>query len=374
MHVLTATTALDLGAAGKVAPGRYLVEDVNGAELLVMADRGTATLEPLRAVSHPMDDEDDDLRGPNEFTSKLDFTKDWNGKHILLMRSGGLGDMMFMTPLLRELRRRWPRVSLSIACRKERFSVFDGLDLANGHVPTPVSVDLAASFDAVLGFEHVIEREKSAHYVDALAAHVGVELPAGDDSRRIQYAVTAFERTWAALRYPRKAGVKRLGIQVLSGSRYRSYPRDQTGSVAMAFLTRGWEVFLIGVKGDAPQKERIEGLRNLAESGLSFRQSVAALQTCDVILGPDSAIVHVAGALNIPTVALFAAIPAPMRVKYAPSITALEGSGKCSPCYFHERGGLAFPKDGPCAKSGKCDVLASIPVEKIVRAIEEKVA
>ena len=43
---------------------------------------------------------------------KKSFTPDldWNGKRLLIHRFGGAGDLLFITPLLREIKERWPEI------------------------------------------------------------------------------------------------------------------------------------------------------------------------------------------------------------------------------------------------------------------------
>lgn len=339
-----------------VKPGRYFVEDLNCAELTVMAEPGSVKIEPAPELP------------------RFDETKDWNGWHVLFMRSGGFGDSLFLSCILAELRRRWPKIIITVACRKARYAVFDGLGLTNGFIPTPVPMDIAAAFQAVVSFENTVELEKKKDYVQTLADSMGLTLPDGAESRWIRYEVSSLEKLWAFAKYKKRAGVKRLGVQVASGVRARTYPKEQSGQVALEMLKRGWEVFLFGGCGEAPQKQKVEGLTNLTEKGLTFRESCALIPSCDVFLAPDSSLLHAAGALGVKAVGLFAVVPAAMRTAFAPSITAIEGRGACSPCFFHERSGIQFPKNGPCATSGRCEVLAGISVERIVAAIEAKVS
>lgn len=353
MHVLTNSAPIDLGAAGVIRAGRYMAEDLNCAELMVMAEHGAVKIEPAPELP------------------RFDEKQDWNGRTVLFMRSGGIGDMAFLSCVLAELRRRWPKVIITVACRKARYAVFDGLGLTNGFLPTPVPVEVASGFDAVVQFENCVEMERKKHYVDCLADAMGLTLPEGAGARQIRYEVGTLERLWAKTRYPKKSGVKRLGIQVASGVRARTYPKEQAGQVALEMIRRGWEVFLFGERGQAPQKQKYAGLRNLTESGLSFRESCALIPTCDVFLAPDSSLLHIAGALDVKAVGLFAVVPAAMRTAFAPSISAIEGVGACSPCFFHQRAGIEFPKGGPCEKTGFCTVLSGIKTDTIVAKIIE---
>jgi ADP-heptose:LPS heptosyltransferase len=107
---------------------------------------------------------------------------------------------------------------------------------------------------------------------------------------------------------------------------------------------------------------------NVAAQAKTFAQSAGVLAQCDVVLAPDSAIAHLAGALKLPTVALYGSFPWQARTAYAPTIRALQVSMACAPCYWHGRGS-AFPSHGPCARTGRCEVLAQIEPQRVVREV-----
>lgn len=355
MHILTITSSISMGTLGMIVPGRYYVEDIPAAELLVMARPCTAFL-----ITCPLG---------NTFSE----INDYNGKRVLFMRNGGFGDMLFLTPILRELRRRWPGVQLYVACRAPRHAIFDGLTYAVTRIETPVSVDIFSSFDCVVSFEYVIETERKLHYVDALAAHMGLTIPSGVDARRCDYAVLKHEILWAQKTWPwEKQGAQRaprLGIQVRSGVRCRTYPMAKLCEVAGHLATLGWEIGLLGNDGDARGPVETGVMRNWTAAGLTFRQSCALMHTCDVVLGPDSALLHVAGALGIPAVGLFGPIPKELRLYPETAATSLQGRGKCAPCFFHARGGIQFPENCPTRERGVCGVLESIDPVQVVGEI-----
>ena len=96
MHLLTIHEPLNIGKLLNLKASEYVVEDHNGAQLMNLA--GGGTMRPL-TERRPFDD-----------------TKDWNGKNILLVRAGGFGDIVLMTPIFRELKLRWPECKVSVAC------------------------------------------------------------------------------------------------------------------------------------------------------------------------------------------------------------------------------------------------------------------
>ncbi|HEX2099083.1 MAG TPA: glycosyltransferase family 9 protein, partial [Candidatus Synoicihabitans sp.] len=170
--------------------------------------------------------------------------------------------------------------------------------------------------------------------------------------------------------FPKLPHVRRLGIQVEASAVNRTVPRESIGRIIQEMLSRGWEVFLFG-SPRPPLTGLPPGVSDFAGLGFPFRKSVAVMSQCDVLLGPDSALVHVAGAIDLPCVALYGPFPAKLRTAYAPSITAIQGGGPCAPCFHHQRGGVLFPQGKPCTKSRRCEVLAAIDHAKVVKAIEK---
>ena len=112
----------------------------------------------------------------------------------------------------------------------------------------------------------------------------------------------------------------------------------------------------------------------VAKAPLSIvRQTCAVIAQCDLVLGIDSAPVHIAGALEVPCIALYGPFPADLRTKYCPTTFALSGKGKCAPCFHHSNPGRSmstqFPKGMPCEAVEHCVVLASISPSVIVNKV-----
>jgi ADP-heptose:LPS heptosyltransferase len=85
-----------------------------------------------------------------------------------------------------------------------------------------------------------------------------------------------------------------------------------------------------------------------------------------------SALVHVAGALGLPAVGLYGPFPWQLRTVHAPSIHGINGTCRCSPCFWHDREAL-FPPDGPCATTGRCEALAGIEPRRIVAKLRKMI-
>ncbi len=363
MHYLTLKDSVTLSSKHVIEPGTYMVEDVNGAQLLNHANGG--------------------LMSPLTDWKRFDETQDWNGRRILVCRSGGFGDLVRLTPVLREVKRRWPSCFISVACFELYGCVLQNLPFVDEVTHYPVAEEFGRSFDAIVFYERAIEGNplaRTMHMTEVYADIFGLKprpngvfskkLPPMDDMKP-EYRPTEHELIWAKEQYPRVTSMRRLCIQVGASAMCRIYPIANLEVIANGLCKKGWEIFLMGQKGEFEISSKHAGLRNLANDGLSFRQSCAVLAGADCFLGADSALLHVAGALDVPAVGLYGPFPWELRTKYTPSIHAIQGQGKCSPCFHHAHGRKQFPEHGPCFKTGKCEVLASIKPELVITRIEK---
>lgn len=359
VHTLTLSAPCTLGTAGTIAPGAYLVEDLPAAQILASAPRGSVALSAPAMVSGPICGAEGEDRGsPPE--------------SILVARSGGFGDLLFLGPILAEVRRRWPACRIGVACRPERRPVLDGLGLVDAWEPVPLPVERPRAYQRLISFEGVVEGDTRRHYVDALAAAAGLDLPPGPESRRCRYVVAEHERRWVDEMYPRNPSRKRLGVQWLASTPARSYPLRDLHTVCGHLGAHGWDVWLLG-EPDAVRARcgHGSGVRNIAaDERPTFRQSCAILSTCDVVLAPDSALLHVAGALGLPAVGLFGPIDPKLRIAYSPTIRPLKGALPCSGCNHHPRFPGDWPAGMPCAQDGHCTALAAIAPRIVISAVE----
>lgn len=320
-----------------------------------------------------------------------DAAQDWNGRSVLLVRSGGFGDLLFLTPLLRALRAKWPGVSLSVACSPCFNEALQDHPCLDQIIPYPLPVETLMRYDGVMWFEGLIEwdeRARHTHSVELHADFAGVELTQG---REMDYHAHAKHREAMRKRFPmahvpvknRVTGavqnrrMPRIGIQWSASAACRTYPAEQRTALVKELSTFAQVVCFDTPKKHGvpePQYEPMFYDLSTQQPPMSFAQSCAVLADCDVVIAPDSALVHVAGALHRPTIALYGPFPWELRTLHAPTVQGINGSAcPMAPCFWHGRG-AHFPPDGPCAKTGKCEALASIEPLRIVAMVKEVLA
>ncbi len=366
MHILETEKLVDLGHGNVIEAGKYIIDDINGAQLLVLAGGGTMTpLLESRPFGEPLETGGDG----------------WNDKRVFFNRAGGYGDLILLTPVLREIKSRWPRCHIAVCTMVNYGEVLKGLPFVDEIIPFPVPASKARSFDAWVFYENAIERNPRAkvlHMTDLFAEIAGIEIENGIDGeflRTPEYRVSYKEGVWVNEAYPRIPGVKRVAIQLGASSAIRRYPAPLFFNAIRELCVRKWEVMLLGEKGEfqIDPKGIPPNLRDLSIAGLKFRQSAAVVNTADVFIGNDSGLLHIAGALGVPAVGLYGAFPWRLRTAYCPTTVALSGVGECSPCFHHVHMRQHFPENCPSKDKGICEVLGTIKPERIV-ATAEKIA
>jgi ADP-heptose:LPS heptosyltransferase len=303
-----------------------------------------------------------------------------DGASLLLVRNGGFGDLLFLTPLLRYLDERYRHAGLAVACGRRYHAVY----LRNPYVRRiftyPVKLKDFVTYDYQLFYEGTLETSEDAglHAVDLMARHAGVD-DVGD--RRLEYdvepALARKAKNILRNELKVKAGEPTVGLHLRASSPIRTYPLEHSLLVAAALGAAGVRVFLLGAKGDwekttgrrAPPSINFKNVDNLCGRFRTIDHTAAFLSRLDLLIGPDSALVHFAGALDVPTVALYGPFPGAVRTTYYPKCVTLEGryatnagGEECAPCFKH--GPLPCPRAG---EDGASPCLRNLPPAKVVR-------
>ncbi|TSA41001.1 MAG: hypothetical protein D4R57_01140 [Verrucomicrobiales bacterium] len=345
MHLIEITKADPTFPANIKAGEQYLIDDINAGELL---HKGQCKVHGYL--------------GHGKIYSEFDDRFEFEEGSLLLIRAGGFGDLLFMTPTIRELKKSFTKVS--VACFDRYRHAASGV--CENFEDYPVVKSIAQSYGTVIGFDGIMENEwaeldaENTHAIDLFAQACGVKLT--DRSLSVRQP----DPVWLAAQNSVKKA-PRIGIQVYSSSVVRTYPERMTGELILELSKLGFEVFLFGGPGEVRTSPTSpKNVVNLCERLLTFEQSIAMLTTCDALIAPDSSLCHVAAALKIPTVALYGPFPSSLRVSDK-CIKPLEGHLKCAPCFTH---GHALPKGKPCSRLGYCEALANIPVKSIIKTLK----
>jgi ADP-heptose:LPS heptosyltransferase len=90
---------------------------------------------------------------------------------------------------------------------------------------------------------------------------------------------------------------------------------------------------------DAETITGFDGENNVKVGGMPMRQAFALASACSAFIAPDSAFVHLAGALDIPCVSIYGPIDGKVRTRHYPRSVFLDSSRSlgCIPCWRNEK-------------------------------------
>ncbi len=272
---------------------------------------------------------------------------------ILVINVARIGDTLMITPILRALKQATPQGELSCIAHPGRAPVLAHLPFLDRLIPM---TKLSAPFKGRLGGKHWdyalvygydlalvryalrgARRVIAFHQADAsinarlfqavrkpkellhavkeralLAEALGVPV----EDARLHYCVTYEEKrmalNWRAQHLPADAGpLIVLHATSFPTKPYRNWPLESFAELGRRLASR-WPKAVFLVTGGPEDKARAQALSQmLGERAINYagqgdlRQTAALLSLTDLYIGVDTGLTHLAGALNLPMVALY---------------------------------------------------------------------
>ena len=294
----------------------------------------------------------------------MDILKDFDGsinqsgKILLYDMYAGIGDVLWRTVLFKEIQRRNPNMKLYVSSTGSYWKLMlqnnpyiDKLVDRVGNPPYMSGIDYYVS-DQVC--PHVISsysREMDA--IDALEKWAGFQIR----GKSYIYEVLSEEQEWADEFLNKYRNNKIVGIQLKSSTWIRTWPPEEVIKLIRMLRYNGIIVVAIdnghfGFKND--------GIINL--TGYNIREVAAIVQKLDLLITPDSGILHFGAHFGIPTIALFGGSDPKCRTKYYPTIISIsKGKEVCKewPCWIHSYA-CQFGIPSPCMQAIKAEEIFEI--------------
>lgn len=301
-------------------------------------------------------------------------------RDVLLISLSCIGDVLLTTPVMRVLKDSFPGSRLTVLAGKtshalvrahalvDRALVFDNkgahhgtagkiklvralrqdmydlvVDLRNSVIP----YFLRARYRITSQQAHLKNRTSVGRH--AIDRHLDVLELQGFPITTRAMSVTVPEDTAARAREMMNAqgcGAARplIGVYPGAGSPYKLYPTDQFRK-ALAELARRWpdaRFVIVGGPDDAPHAADVaracpERAVDLSAK-LDILETAAAINRCTVFLSNDSGPMHIAAALDVPTIALFGPTDADRYGPRGAQHRIIWRREQCNPCKFPECG------------------------------------
>lgn len=311
-----------------------------------------------------------------------DGTQDLQGRHILIMMLNGWGDMILIQPVLRTLYRKSasggnpPRIT--IGCNWIHNFPYLNVPYIQHVCPNIMTLKELCNFDILVNL--VPANYQRSHRLSLRNIYLQImkieDECGGHEAPVLQPDPRRIEKIKPVLDDIReKTGKKLLSVNWRSRFFHKNAPAALFLKIVHE-LSHNYQAVLFKDEQDSRimQKEIDESnmpVMNLSALIRDYHDTTAALSLVDALISVDTGIVHAAGAMGIPGVALFGPFPPETHVADYPSIMAIRASyrgKKCrEPCLETHRG---------CAEVDYASDVASpcfeaIEPDQVIQALEE---
>lgn len=265
-------------------------------------------------------------------------------KILVKRRLGGIGDVLMTTPLLRALKELIPNCELTYATDlKYAQEALADIIKHNPYVDHLIANDEINEYQYDYSVDITstgLSKERSGsippNRIDLFAEEVGISI----DSNPVPiYELTTSEKNWGR-DYIKKLKLSKtiIAIQTRSNDARRTWPSKHIKDLCKLLDKRDNVSVLLFDWGKTTKEWSNLGLENIhliANETLNHTASI--IHHCDLVVCPDSSMLHLAGALNKKIVTVFGPIPPESRINHYTNATAVVKRLTCHPCWYTPR-------------------------------------
>jgi len=306
--------------------------------------------------------------------------QDLTGKKLMVWRTGGIGDLLFIQPNLVHLKELYPTCEIIIGCGPQYQSMVEDWDCIDDIVdlPFPAQYLMRANYHAI--FEGVIERCLEAHTTNAynlFTKWLGLNLP-NDKLIPIQKVkVDKLEECKKILSEFNLDNIKFTIIQMRASSPIRT-PNPKVWANIIDQLTKNDHAIIITDASHASEAVDIfiknlvkdkDLVFNFAKYSESLDYTIALTSLADLAISTDTALIHIASALGVKAFGLYGPFPGEIRLSTYPKCRWINAEHHCAPCFIHSH--------LPCPQSdmaGCPQCYNRLDIDEVVRRLEEMYA
>jgi len=296
-----------------------------------------------------------------------------DNKTLLVSRTGGIGDLLFIQPNLIYLKEKYPTCTIKMACGPQYQDMVKYWDCVDKILDLPHTFNHFLQADYHAYFEGVIERCKEAETKNAynlFSRWLGLDLPD-------ELLVPKQELSPLKLAYAQDFLIdhkidknKMILIQMKASSPIRTPRPVIWKDLILKLVDKGYQIVITDNPLQAPN---IELFRNIVNSDqvynfstfsktLDYTIAMAAFAKCCV--STDSSLMHIAASLNVPCFGLYGPFPGSIRLTTYNKADWIDAKKECAPCFAHG--------PNPCKNStnGHSNCYDNIDLDECVTKIE----
>jgi ADP-heptose:LPS heptosyltransferase len=249
---------------------------------------------------------------------------------IAVRRGGGLGDVLLTTPVLKALKQKYPHSELTFVTDQAGYTVLKGLPYIDDYLIYKGLYNVQhlklEGFD--LEYSLLYEKKPNCHIIDAYASQADIKF---EDKKPEIVLLKSHHNTAKQWMKFENITEKDLLIGIHRGPTWpcRAWHPLKFKAVAK-YLKKKYHARIVEFSG-RPGFGMNLGIDLTGKT--SIRQTAAILKRCKLLICVDSFLLHLASAVNTPTVAIFGCTDPLYRLPFNNISVGVQTSGDCRSCY-----------------------------------------
>ncbi len=285
--------------------------------------------------------------------------KNWsirgNNPRILVAREGAAGDVLLTTPIVKELKRKFPESYLIFKTQ------YPELLNNNPYVDEVVRGEPKDGIDAVLNLMYELYPDIPIVEAYGRIAQLQIDYP------EIEFYLSAEEKK-EINEYMKTLSIEDLkGLAVIhpmSGNRIKKWNGNSYQVVTDYICSRNLRVVTVGSPFDCME---LKGAINLIGK-LSLRQSAALISKAQLFIGLDSYPMHIADAFKVPSVILFGSTDPRKVLMNGHTVKTVQSSENCLGCR-HDTTPDRWKQNVDCSR-GRLFCMENISADRVIEEID----
>ena len=270
--------------------------------------------------------------------------QDLNSKKVCVYRHNAWGDQLIVSAVCAELKRRYPDAILHLYCHNEVLPLWYGNPIVEGSpLPLPIPFDIIHHYDYTIFYEGMLEGNREFDQrccYDDFFGVIGM-LDVADRFKRPSICPHPDDYAVLDRLKLRKLG-KYIVYHISPKNMNRCYP-PELGRKTLDMLAKlPYRTLLVGMDPEGKYNSVLEGLSqqviNLIGKTENFRELIPIVEGASLVVGPDSAIMHLAAAFDdVPIISLWGLFHPNDRTQYYKNNNSIFKKEVCphAPCRDH---------------------------------------
>lgn len=309
---------------------------------------------------------------------------------LLVVRRGGIGDILFVSAILKHIKDQNPSIRITFMADSSNQLVTQSIPA----IDRTARISWRCIGELLFNNRIVFLDNKLEHHPDAKKLNIydligekffGVYLE--NQEKRPYFFIDGNRTDFFSKKLDQLSKTKsiRIGVQLQANSPVRTPNLETWSNIILSIASaipnsffyilieskNTWaytELYKLINTKDTDIASRIINLGNFLKNTSDLFSAIANF---DLVVAPDSSVIHIAAGLKIPAIGLYGPFPSALRIAYYENCIGVDAHYPCTPCFTHGHLPCLAAQNNNAIESPCFDQISPISVTKIAISLLE---